>query len=116
MYARNLTSYLREKDWLGVEVGSWAVSDIPGFAKCRYCSSIHNFRKSVAPLLLHSISKKHRDIVPSKNSAQLTSEESLSKAYIAGPLKLKRIKSQTIYSGFDENQRSSYMWKENVSQ
>ena len=79
MPAKNLSSYLKEKDRLGVEVGSWALSDKPGFAKCRYCSSTHNFGKGVGPLLSHSISKKHRDRIPSSNNAaQLTLEESFS--------------------------------------
>ena len=99
MPAKNLSSYLREKYKYGVEVGSWAISDKPGYAKCRYCSSSHNFAKGVGPLLGHSTTKKHREKMPNSNMAQLTLEESLSDSLstkTAQTEKAKKVKEFTL--------------------
>ena len=71
--SRNLTNYLQKKEKSGVEVGLWAIPDMPGVAKFRYCHSTHDFLKGVSALISHSETQKHVKNTPKDDTTkQLT--------------------------------------------
>ena len=60
MVAKNLTSYYEKKDQNGVLVGSWAVPDGGGWAKCKSCDQRIKFENAgLSKLLAHSETLKH---------------------------------------------------------
>ena len=78
MPAKNLSSYLREKDKYGVGVGSWAISDKLVMQNVDTVDQVTILRKVLAHYLATVTTKKHREKMPNSNMAQLTLEESLS--------------------------------------